>query len=106
MVYGDSYQLSLAKFLFSLYKSNIMDIFNICNIEDYVHDPTHYVFLHLPTDHYKFYTKIEKTGVNILQDKKCKYYLDVQEGKYDSDASDHDTEPYVYMSESDFDHEE
>jgi hypothetical protein len=49
--------------------------------------------LDIETGYYKFYAKIEVNGTSIFEDKTCKEYLDMIEGRYDSDNdSDYDSD--------------
>jgi len=80
-------------FLFRIFKSNIFEQLSFItpsDIQNGLHDPTHYAFLDLENGYYKFYEKIEVNGINVFQDDKCKKYVDMIEGRYDSDEDESD----------------
>lgn len=76
------------RFLLEKFKYDMLQNLSFCNnaLAD-IYDPTHYVFMDIDEDYYKFYINIEKHGKNILQDNRCVAFIDMIEGN-DSDSSD------------------
>jgi len=74
------------KFIFEQIEYEMIEKLTFCNISTHIHDPNHYAFMNIDKNYYKFYDNIEKYGINIFQDKKCKKYIDIIKGEYDSDG--------------------
>lgn len=72
------------EFLLENFKYNMLQNLTFCNIT-HIHDPTHYTFMDIDNNYYKFYIQIEKQGINLLQDVRCKKFINMIEGIYSDD---------------------
>lgn len=86
--YIDNSSYYHCKHLYESFKYNMLTNLSFCNILTHIHDPTHYVFMNIDSNCYKFYHQIERQGKSALQDAKCKKFIAIMEGTYDSDDSD------------------
>jgi hypothetical protein len=80
------------QFLFEIFKEDMLQNLSFCNIDTHIHDQSHYAFMDIEDDHYKFYTQIEKRGKNLLQDDRCIKFINMIEGNDTDDEEDTDYE--------------
>lgn len=71
--------------LYQTFRYNMLLNLPYCNIVTHIHDPMHYTFMNIDSTYYTFYNKIEKQGKSVLQDARCKKYIDMMEGNDNSD---------------------
>jgi hypothetical protein len=85
----DTTTTDFARFMRNLRETVFINELGICDLQNHVHDPTHYVFN--DTEHYDFYEQFEKHGKNILE--KYRKWCDCEEDS-DFEYGDEDEEDY------------
>ena len=84
-----------ARFMRALCASVFINELKICNVQNHVHDPTHYVFH--GAKQYTFYEKFEKHGLSMIEE----HQKWINSDHYDNDEDEYDDTEYSDYDEED-----